>query len=463
MTSSPSHAKATVCPLLWPVISDSPEEPTISRRWPPAPISTNSVGIFHRANTLLLQIRRLLRAPASQLTAKAFAWGDNSFGKLGNNCTTQSTVPVAVNATGALAGKTITAVSTGTHHSLALCSDGTLATWGANPFDQGIENTTTQSGVPMAVNTSGVLVGKTVIAVSAGASHSLAMCADGTVAAWGYNRIDHLGIRSASHSHLPVAISEIGFLAGKTVVAIAAGGYHSLALCSDGSIAAWGQNEFGQLGNDSTAERLEPVAVDPAGVLVGKTVIAVSAGASYSLALCSDGTLAAWGQNYFGQLGNDSMANSHMPVAVDQTGVLAGKTITAISAGAYHSLALCADGTLVSWGCNCFGQLGNNSKTSSPEQVPVAVDTAGAIAGKTVTSISAGASHSLALCSDGTLAAWGYKSGGQLGNRSSLGSCVPIAVSTLPLAPDDKFVAIATGSNAFHTMALVGSNPSSLN
>jgi len=411
---------------------------------------------------MLLQIRRLLRAPAAQTTSRAFAWGDNAYGKLGNKSTTQSTVPVAVTATGALAGKTITAVSTGTHHSLALCSDGTLATWGANFFDQAIENNTTQHGVPVAVNISGMLAGKTVIAVSAGASHSLVLCSDGTVAAWGYNRSDHFGNRSASHSHVPIAISASGVLARKTVIAIAAGGYHSLALCYDGTIAAWGQNEFGQLGNDSTAERIEPVAVNTDGVLAGKTVIAVSAGASYSLALCSDGTLAAWGQNCFGQLGNDSMANSHVPVAVDKTGVLASKTIMAISAGAYHCLALCVDGTFVSWGCNCFGQLGNNSKTSSPEQLPVAVDTAGVLAGKTVTTISAGASHSLALCSDGTLAAWGYKSGGQLGNKSSLGTSVPMAVSTLPLAPGDRFVAVAAGSNAFHSMALVATKPTSL-
>ena len=182
-----------------------------------------------------------------------------------------------------------------------------------------------------------------------------------------------------------------GVLSGKTVVAVSVGMNHSLALCSDGTVVAWGGNEYGQLGNGSTEYTTRPVAVDMTGVLSGKTVVAVSAGMWYSLALCSDGTVAAWGWNNSGELGNGATSYfpTTRPVAVDMSGVLAGKTVVSVSAGQYHSVALCSDGTLAAWGINYYGQLGNDSTNSSPTPVSVKTDT-GALAGKTVVSVSAG-------------------------------------------------------------------------
>ncbi|MCU0781292.1 MAG: hypothetical protein MUF04_09360, partial [Akkermansiaceae bacterium] len=174
---------------------------------------------------------------------------------------------------------------------------------------------------------------------------------------------------------------------------------------------------------------------------------------SSCLALCADGTLAAWGQNGSGQLGNGSTAASTLPVAVDRSGVLAGKTVVAIAANG-HCLALCSDGTLAAWGFNYYGQLGNNSTTDS--KVPVAVVRNGALAGKTVTAIAATSSNSYALCSDGTLAAWGYNSEGQLGNNSTTTSSVPVLVNSSNLAAGERFAKV---SGSF---ALVASPPRSL-
>ena len=172
---------------------------------------------------------------------------------------------------------------------------------------------------------------------------------------------------------------------------------------------AWGQNTYGQLGDSSVTNRLLPVNVLSTGALSGKTVIAMAGGNAHSLALCSDGTLAAWGYNASGQLGNNSTTNSSVPVAVNTAGVLAGKTVVAMSAGGGHSLALCADGTLAAGGNNAYGQLGNNSTANS--SVPVLVNKASGVSalfGKTVVAVAAGGSHNLALCSDGTVAAWGF-------------------------------------------------------
>jgi hypothetical protein len=146
--------------------------------------------------------------------------------------------------------------------------------------------------------------------------------------------------------------------------AVAGGGEHSLALKNDGTVWAWGHNVYGQLGDGSTTTRLTPVRVS------GLTqVIAIAAGEGHSLALKSDGTVRAWGHNVYGQLGDGITTNSSSPVTVSGlTGV-----ISAIAAGGGHSLALKSDGTVVwAWGYNAYGQLGNN--TTADSDVPVTVN-----------------------------------------------------------------------------------------
>jgi len=200
----------------------------------------------------------------------AFAWGNDGDGQLGNNSQSQSQVPVPVTATGVLAGKTVVAVAAGGSHSLALCSDGTVAAWGWNDYGQLGDNTMTERLVPVVVNTNSAvsaLYGKTVVAIAAGVYHSLALCSDGTVAAWGYNGLGQLGDNTQTQHLVPVAVntnSVVSALYNKTVVAIAAGAIHSLALCSDGTVAAWGYNTCGQLGDNSTTQRNAPVAVNTA-------------------------------------------------------------------------------------------------------------------------------------------------------------------------------------------------------
>ncbi len=371
------------------------------------------------------------------------AWGSNSYGQLGDSGTVSSNTPVAVVTAGTpLAGKTPALISAGAGFSVASCSDSTLAAWGNDLEGQLGNNNPTSSSVPVSVTIApgSALAGKTILSEAAGGQHSLALCSDGTIAAWGFNEDGELGNGSFSNSRVPVTVDETAdsALFGKTVVALSAGSSHSLALCSDGTVAAWGANFWGQLGTGGgDFEDGVPVPVPTAGTpLAGRTVTSVAAGQSFSLALCSDGTLVAWGENDSGQLGNSTFTDSFVPVAVTVVGTpLQGRSVIAIAAGQNHAFALCSDGTLVAWGDNFLGQLGNNSTISS--SVPVAVVTAGTpLAGETIVAVAAGANHSVALCADGTLAAWGANDHGQLGNNSTLGSSVPVAVVTAgtPLA-----------------------------
>jgi alpha-tubulin suppressor-like RCC1 family protein len=385
---------------------------------------------------------------------KVVAWGSNSYGQVGDATTTRRLLPGATDATGVLAGKTIIAVAEGYLHSLVLCADGTVAAWGHNGYGQLGNGGTAPGSVPVAVDRSGVLAGKTVVAIAAGPFHNLALCSDGTVAAWGYNNYGQLGTGTKETSRVPVRVNPTGALDGKQVVAVAAAAYHSFALCADGTLAAWGYNDEGELGDGSTANSSVPVAVDLSGALAGKRIASLSAGQYHTLALCTDGTLLAWGYNNRGQLGNGSIVSSKVPVDIGSSGVLAGKPVVATRASGAHSLALCADGTLVAWGWNKHGELGLTGDAQS--NVPVAIDLTGAGGGIALTQIALGGSHSLALFADGTLAAWGDNTYGQLGNSSTTPSAVPVAVDMSGLAAGARVMLAGSGSAALHNLAVVG-------
>ena len=394
---------------------------------------------------------------------KVYAWGYGGSGRLGDGNYANSTIPVAVTTTGVLSGKTITAISAGSGHSLALASDGTVYAWGNNTSGRLGINSTNATGTPKSVVTTGTpMSGKTIVGISAGAAHSLALASDGTVYAWGNNGSGRLGNGDGTNADalVPAAIETAGTpMSGKTIVAISAGETHSLALASDGTIYSWGARMYGRLGDGSTsASTALPVAVTTTGTpMEGKTITAISAGYSHSLALASDGTVYSWGYNSSGQLGNNSTATSTVPVAVTTTGTpMSGKTITAIAAGSYHSLALASDGTVYTWGYNNYGQLGNNSTTTS--YVPVAITTTGVLAGKTIIAIAGGSSHSLALASDGTVYTWGYNNYGQLGNNSTTTSTVPVAVTTTGTSALAPSVPTATfGGTSATNVTLVNS------
>lgn len=383
---------------------------------------------------------------------RTFGWGLNSRGQLGDGSTTRRLAAVATDESGVLAGKTVTAISGGSLHSLALCSDGSVAAWGYNSRGQLGNGSTTDRSKPVAVDFSDA-AGE-VVAISAGAFHSLALRADGRIAAWGYNNHGQLGTGNKVTYLRPVPVPAAGALAGKQVVAIAAGSFQSFALCSDGTVAAWGRNDAGELGDGTTTPTSLPVAVDRSGILAGKTVASIAAGQDHQLALCTDGTLVAWGDNRRGKLGNGTTLDAPSPVAVDISGLLSGKSVVELAAGDSHSLVRCSDGTVAAWGSNQRFQLGNGSTLAS--RVPVAVTFSAIPAGKTLASVSAGRNHNLARFRDGTLAAWGENTNGQLGNLSTTAASRPIMVNLSATPPGSRAMFDASGPDAQHSLAVLG-------
>lgn len=310
----------------------------------------------------------------------------------------------------------VSAIAGGDLHTLALKDDGAVLAWGANEYGQLGNGTNTDSKVPSQVP--GLA---DVTSIAGGYVQSLALKADGTVWAWGNNQNGELGNGTdASWSNVPVQVSNLTH-----ITAIAGGWDFFLALENDGTVWAWGSNYFGQLGNGTNTDSNAPMRVSDLG-----GIVAIAGGGSQSLALKDDGTLWAWG----GLLGDGTWDTSNMPVPVPGL-----SQIKAIACGWGHSLALKEDGTIWAWGGNEDGELGNGSNTDS--SVPVQVS-----GPATITAIAAGGGHSLALSTDGTAWEWGF-SEGQSGSGPWLDSNIPMHIPGLV-----GVTAVACGRN--HALAL---------
>lgn len=219
------------------------------------------------------------------------------------------------------------------------------------------------------------------------------------------------------------------------VIAVDGGNSHSIALRADGTVWTWGANTAGQLGDGTNIARGTPVRVCAVGATAPCTsfltgVKAISAGASYNLALRLDGTVVAWGFNGVGQLGDGTSTNSRtVPVEVCAVGAMAPcgsnvlTLVTGISAGVDHSLVVRSTGNAFAFGNNAAGKLGDG--TTANRSTPVLVCAVGATAPCTMTplpnvkAVSAGSTHSVAVQTTGAALAWGSNTVGQLGDGTT--------------------------------------------
>jgi alpha-tubulin suppressor-like RCC1 family protein len=381
-------------------------------------------------------------------SGKAYCWGLNDQGQLGNgsggNDGDYSNVPVAVETGGVLTGKTLTQISAGGDGTCVLDSSGAAYCWGTNGQGQlGDGSTTAYSSVPVAVDTSGVLAGKTLTQISVGNAVTCALDSSGTAYCWGRNDFGQAGGGYTSPSvSVPVAVDTLGALSGQFITQISSGWEGACALDAAGEAYCWGINDYQQLGNGSTAAYSSvPVAVDTSGVLAGKTLNQVSVNYSSACALDSTGKAYCWGTNNVGQLGDGSTSSSGVPVAVDTSGVLAGKTLTQVTVAQDNACALDSTGAAYCWGFDGSGQLGDDAPVNSDSTVPVAVHIGGVLAGKTLTQISGGQSQVCALDTADAVYCWGS---GYLGDNS------PEPFSTVPVltGPQAPTGVTATPGNA---------------
>ena len=274
----------------------------------------------------------------------AYAWGHNGFGQLGNdsipmgqfNSNAKCLVPVRVrdpdSPTDTSKGLKATQVSAGYDHSLATGNNGNTYAWGDNKYGQLGDGTTIQRATPVMAKipdqkTYADLPGNfTYVQVSAGGDHSLAVGSDGHAYAWGYNYYGQLGSNTSdNHSSIPVRVrdpdSPTDTSKGLKATQVSGGQEHSLAVGSNGHAYAWGLNSYGQLGDNTRNNRTIPVKVFDSNQSTSSAdhrlnAVLVSGGWRHSLAISTDGNANTWGENRYGQLGDDSRNDSNVPVSV---------------------------------------------------------------------------------------------------------------------------------------------------
>jgi len=348
-----------------------------------------------------------------------WAWGDNSQGQLGDGTLISRRSPVQIM-------DNVSMVSAGDRYNFAIRTDGTLWAWGQNDRGQLGDGTAINRRTP-------VKIMEDVIYASAGWKrtdggladgvddfidvnnvpetgllwqHSLAVTSDGTLWAWGDNNAGQLGDETLVNRHSPVRVME-------DVVSVSAGNMFTMAVRSDGSLWAWGQNDRGQFGIGTIVGSRIPIKIM-------EDVSEVYAGDSYAMIIRTDGSLWAMGQNDRGQFGNGNRVSSRVPLRLKEN-------VISLAASGNHTMALMSDGSLWAWGQNDRGQFGNNTTINS--NIPVRI-TDGVVA------VSAGDKFTVAIREDGTLWTWGLNNRGQLGNGSAVNSFSPVRIMANILQPD---------------------------
>ncbi len=278
-------------------------------------------------------------------------WGDNLQGQLGNGTTVSSLTPIIVSG---LDGP-VQSFSVGNQHTCAVAADGSVRCWGDNSAGQLGDASTQDRSVPTAVSGLDVAVSS----VGVGDVHSCAVTTGGDALCWGDNLFGQLGNGTSTSTLVPTPVSGLS----GNVDAIVAGGLHSCALTRENTILCWGDNFFGQLGSAGQGEQLTPVPVSG----LGGPAQTITAGGSFSCALLVSGATQCWGDNFDGELGDGSTVDRSTPM--DVSGL--GSGVVEIEAGNFHGCARTAAGILHCWGDNFFGQLGVD--TIEMATVPVQV------------------------------------------------------------------------------------------
>lgn len=255
--------------------------------------------------------------------------------------------------------------------------------------------------------------------ISAGKEHTLAIKTDGSLWAWGNNKYGQLGNGTIEKNYAPVQIGN-----ETDWKYISAGDYHSAAIKEGGKLYTWGKNDSGQLGVGNTDNQLVPVQVSPTSVWVK-----VSAGGMHTMAIKSDHSLWGWGANIHGQLGNSVSSSELLPV---QTGNKTNDWYQ-VSAGYTFTLAIKNTFTLFATGLNNYGQLGLGDNVGRNKFVQIGTK-------NNWINVVSGGFHAMALNAEGQLFAWGYNEHGQVGDGTVITSLCPVQIGQT-----DKWRTISCG------------------
>ena len=282
--------------------------------------------------------------------------------------------------------------------------------------------------------------------ISVGLQHTCAIFDDDKVYCWGGNGFGQLGVGSTTDQNTPTVVN-LG--TGKTATAISSGSFHNCAILNDKTVKCWGVNSSGQVGDRSNTARTSPVAV-PLGS--GRSATAIHVNGAHSCAILDDGSLLCWGANNRGQLGDGTTTSRNTPVAVD---LGEGRTATAVGGGSSHTCAILDDESLKCWGYNHNGETGlpTAHRGDQPGEmgenlifVDLDIDKEEEV-GPGIT-LALGGNHACAIDEDGTLACWGRNDDGQLGVSTTDNDVCPVNNTNYDCIRAPVEVDLGTGRSA---------------
>jgi alpha-tubulin suppressor-like RCC1 family protein len=397
------------------------------------------------------------------VSAALIGWGWNNQGQLGAGTTELALVPKLVKDSTELEGSRIVSLANGFFHTLALTEDGRVWSWGLGDKGQLGNGSTERFLIPQPVTDDGAWGARRILAISAGEKHSVALTEDGEVFCWGDNSNGQCGTENRSAPiRSPLAVSH-GVMAGKVITKIAAGLNNTLALSSTGELFVWGAYGPGHTSDWLTLESAAPLPVEM-GPLTGKTVSSLASGFGFSLVLTSDGEMFSWGSNEYGNLGDGSGVDRMNPALVPLSGTPMGTKVTAVSLGRHHALALTSVGEVFAWGYGYYGQLGipypfpEAPFTFRPQ--PSRVDFGNLLAGDRITAVEAGALHSIAVTERGRIFTWGFNNIGELGfGQVWWTQYTPARLAITEVLCGEGVKTLARAGSAFHMLALSETAP----
>jgi uncharacterized repeat protein (TIGR02543 family) len=293
--------------------------------------------------------------------------------------------------------------------------------------------------------------------ISLGFQFSTIILSDGSVYTFGENEFNQIGDQTTNDNLIPFNMSNSLYLnESAKITKIEAGYYHTGVLTNDGSLLMWGYNSKGQIGDGTIINKLNPIDISYYfGLEYDEKIIDIAFGGDHSMALSSSGKLFSWGGNSSGQLGKNDIVDSKTPYQITSFFELKeGEKIIKIDAESDNSSAITSDNRLFIWGENYFGQIGNGSTTDQKKPLDI-TGRFSLESDENIALFSQGYSHSATLTSKGRLFTWGYNLNGQLGNQSTASQNIPIEITSFyNLNTNEKITKIEIG---FHRSAFLTS------
>ena len=353
---------------------------------------------------------------AIALNDTIWCWGDNTYSQLGSSTFTDDFSSVPVQTTALPGSRIAKRIVAGTNHTCVLAPDGTVWCWGYNGWGAlGVTGGSQADPVQ-------VTLGSTATMIAAGGSTTCAVLSDNRLQCWGRNNKGQLGSGTSGNAAVTTPVYTSFIPAWFTVAQIEIGSAHSCAISVLGIAWCWGQSTDGRLGTTASSDAVTPTAT----ASLGGTASEVAAGGAHTCALLSNGTISCFGSNNMGQLGQALATTS----SSTPTLVTLAATATHVTAGSQFTCALLSTAVVHCFGDNASGQLGSGSSGAARESPGAVTGLTG-----TVVDVVAGASHACAVMSTGQVRCWGKNDLGQLGIGTQTDSTIGTAIATLNVVP----------------------------